>query len=161
MTDATSEEVETPKAASKLPLILGVVLALAGAAAGYLGVAKFMGKGAESAPVAKEDPGPDPLPDIAYVAMDPLLVSLMEDRVSKHLRFRAQLEVNADYLSDVELIMPRIVDVLNGYLRALEPEDLRDPMALTRLRAQMLRRVQVVAGAGRVRDVLIMEFVLN
>jgi len=32
---------------------------------------------------------------------------------------------------------------------------------LLRLRSQMLRRVQVVTGEGRVRDLLIMEFVLN
>jgi flagellar FliL protein len=29
------------------------------------------------------------------------------------------------------------------------------------LRAQMLRRVQIVAGEGRIRDLLIMEFVLS
>ena len=32
---------------------------------------------------------------------------------------------------------------------------------LVRLRAQMLRRVQMVTGEGRVRDLLITEFVLN
>jgi hypothetical protein len=32
---------------------------------------------------------------------------------------------------------------------------------MLRLRAQMLRRVQLVAPAGTVRDVLIQEFVLN
>ena len=49
----------------------------------------------------------------------------------------------------------------NSYLRALELRDLEDPSALTRLRAQMLRRVQVVAGPERVNDLLVMEFVLN
>ena len=34
-------------------------------------------------------------------------------------------------------------------------------LALIRLRAQMLRRIQVVSGEGRVRDLLITEFVLN
>jgi flagellar FliL protein len=32
---------------------------------------------------------------------------------------------------------------------------------MARLRAQMLRRIQVVTGEGRVRDLLITEFVLN
>ncbi|MBC7156526.1 MAG: flagellar basal body protein FliL, partial [Rhodobacteraceae bacterium] len=40
-------------------------------------------------------------------------------------------------------------------------EELLAPAALVRLRAQMLRRVQVVAGAGRVRDLLVNEFVVN
>jgi flagellar FliL protein len=79
----------------------------------------------------------------------------------EHLRFTAQLEVPPDRVSEVESIRPRIVDVLNGYLRAVDLTDLEDPTALMRLRAQMLRRVQVVAGEGRVNDLLIMEFVLN
>jgi flagellar protein FliL len=57
--------------------------------------------------------------------------------------------------------MPRIVDVLNGYLRAVEVREFEDPAALVRLRAQMLRRVQIVTGEGRVRDLLVTEFVLN
>jgi flagellar FliL protein len=57
--------------------------------------------------------------------------------------------------------MPRIQDVLNTYLRAVDVEDLEEPAALLRLRAQMLRRVQVVVGDGPVRDLLVTEFVLN
>lgn len=57
--------------------------------------------------------------------------------------------------------MPRIADVLNTYLRAVEVRDLEAPAATVWLRAQMLRRIQVVAGEGRVRDLLITEFVLN
>ncbi|CAN0580711.1 unnamed protein product [Ectocarpus sp. 12 AP-2014] len=77
------------------------------------------------------------------------------------LRFSAELEVSKAYKDDVEVLLPRIVDVLNGYLRALEVSDIDDPMALTRLRAQMLRRIQIVTGRDMVRDLLIMEFVLN
>ena len=54
-----------------------------------------------------------------------------------------------------------ILDVLNGYLRAVEMRELEDPSALVRLRAQMLRRVQIVTGEGRVRDLLVTEFVIN
>jgi flagellar FliL protein len=51
--------------------------------------------------------------------------------------------------------------VLNTYLRALSIADLEESTALVRLRAQMLRRVQIVTGEGRINDLLIMEFVLN
>ena len=54
------------------------------------------------------------------------------------------------------MLMPRIQDVLNSYLRAVEVRQLEDPSALLRLRAQMLRRVQIVTGEGRVRDLLIL-----
>ena len=47
------------------------------------------------------------------------------------------------------------------FCAALELEDLTDPMALPKLRAQMLRRINIVTGQGRVRDLLIMDFVLN
>jgi flagellar FliL protein len=58
-------------------------------------------------------------------------------------------------------LLPRILDVLNGYLRAVELAELEDPDALVRLRAQMLRRIQIVTGQGMVRDLLVTEFVLN
>jgi flagellar FliL protein len=53
------------------------------------------------------------------------------------------------------------MDVLNGYLRAVEVAEIEDRSALIRLRAQMLRRVQIVTGEGRVRDLLVTEFVVN
>ncbi len=155
MTDATADAPTTPRKGSRLPLILGVFLALAGAAGGFFAVRAGVFGGGESQAAA--DPAM-PLPDIAFVEVDPIIVSLPDDRV---LRFRAQLEVTAPHVADVQKMMPRVVDVMNGYLRALEPADFQHPAVLPRLRGQLLRRVQVVVGDGRVRDVLIMEFVLS
>ena len=155
MTDAATDAPFTPRKGSRLPLILGVFLALAGAAGGFLAVRAGVFGGGESQAAA--DPAV-PLPDIAFAEVDPIIVSLPDDRV---LRFRAQLEVTAPHLADVQKMMPRVVDVMNGYLRALEPADFQHPAVLPRLRGQLLRRVQVVVGDGRVRDILIMEFVLS
>ena len=58
-------------------------------------------------------------------------------------------------------MLPRIVDVMNGYLRAMDKAVLEDPAGLVRMRAQILRRIQIVTGEGRVRDLLVTEFVLN
>ncbi|WP_299295681.1 flagellar basal body-associated FliL family protein [uncultured Tateyamaria sp.] len=162
MTDAVAEAPqETPKS-SKLPLILGLVAALLGGGGGFYATYSGMLFGDESTESAEQtDTAPDALPDVAFVAVDPMVVSLSPGAQSRHLRFRAQLEVPSQYASDVESILPRVVDVLNGYLRALETADIESPSALTRLRAQMLRRVQIVAGPGRINDLLIMEFVLN
>jgi flagellar FliL protein len=93
--------------------------------------------------------------------MEPIVVTLNRASGVQQLRFRAQLEVNQADQDEVETVLPRVVDVLNSYLRALELEDLTDPMALPKLRAQMLRRINIVTGQGRVRDLLIMDFVLN
>lgn len=99
--------------------------------------------------------------DIAFVAIEPVVISLDPAARQRHLRMSAQIEVEAPDSAEVTRLMPRILDVLNGYLRAIEVAQLEDPSALVRIRAQLLRRIQVVVGDGRVRDLLITEFVLN
>jgi flagellar FliL protein len=93
--------------------------------------------------------------------MEPIMISLPPTASARHLRFTGQLEVEPGTDEAVTEVMPRILDVLNTYLRAVEVRDLEQPASLARLRAQMLRRVQLVTGEGRVRDLLITEFVLN
>lgn len=172
MTDAVTDTHEDPPKASKKPLLIGVVLALVGAGSGYLAVSSGMisiGRSVEEAPEKAEkaekmmllDGQKTELSDIAFVPLDPIIVSLNHRSNVQHLRFRAQLEVNSEYESEVSRLSPRIMDVLNSYLRAIDFSDIDDSLALTRLRAQMLRRIQIVTGRGRVRDLLIMEFVLN
>ncbi|WP_181893206.1 flagellar basal body-associated FliL family protein [Falsiruegeria mediterranea] len=168
MADATADELEPEKKGGKLPLIIGLVLGLVGAGAGFYATTSGLipiGKTAEAQDekTYAEDTGeyPAALPDIEYVDLTPIMITLSGGATIHQLRFHAQLEVESKYHSDVEKIRPRILDVLNGYLRALELSDLRDPLALTRLRGQMLRRIGIVAGKGRVRDLLVIEFVLN
>lgn len=161
-----SEDVESteaaPKKSSKMPLIIGLVLAILGGGGGFY--ATWSGMILGDAKHAAADPAKatvEGLPDIAFVPVDPLTVALNDRPEKVHLHFRAQLEVPAAYKADVELLLPRVMDVLNGYLRALQTADIENPSALARLRAQMLRRVQIVTGQGRVNDLLIMEFVIN
>ena len=165
---ATAEEIdgeEAPPKKSKLPLIIGLVLALAGGGGGFYAIQSGMILGGDPPPdeVAHgADEGDMPeLPDVAFVPLEPMVISVGDVGSNHHLRFRAQLETPAAHREEVEKILPRIVDVLNGYLRAVEVSELADRAALTRLRAQMLRRVQIVTGKGRVRDLLVMEFVVN
>lgn len=164
MTDETVDTEETPKKASKLPLIIGLVLALAGGGGGFFAVYSGMILGNDSSPTEEESAEVhdiEPLPDITYVGLDPFVVSLTSGGTSEYLRFRAQLEVPSAHQEEVERVLPRVIDVLNGYLRALSPADIESPDALVKLRSQMLRRVQIVTGQERVSDLLVMEFVLN
>ena len=168
MSETEEPEDDAPKKGSKLPLIIGLVLALAGGGGGFYAVYSGMLLGGESADHAEGEHGEEKakpmigdLPDVAYLQVTPLVVSLGDGATGAHLRFSAQLEVGAAYEDEVTKVMPRVVDVLNSYLRALEMRDLSDNAALMRIRAQMLRRIQIVTGGERVRDLLIMEFVLN
>ncbi|TNC71309.1 flagellar basal body-associated FliL family protein [Rubellimicrobium roseum] len=162
MTAASDAPAPDKPKASRLPLILGLVLALVGAAGGFAAVhLGLLGQPHdEPAPAAEEAHLPELAP-AAFVVLPPLVVNLSAEGARRFLRFAGQLEVAPEHLDEVTALTPRVVDVLNGYLRALEPQEVEDPAALLKLRAQMLRRVQVVAGGDRVRDLLVMEFVIN
>lgn len=162
MADDVENEDGAPKKASKMPLILGLILALAGGGGGFYATwsGMILGPSDTATEVAQEEQLKG-LPDIAFVPVEPLTISMNDGDTKSFLRFRAELEVPAVYKSDVELLLPRVVDVLNSYLRALQTADIEGPAALIRLRSQMLRRIQIVTGQGRVNDLLVMEFVIN
>ena len=162
MSDAVADAPAEPEKRGKMPLLIGLVLAILGAGGGFYAVSSGLLSGSDDhATDAELNATAEALPNVSFVEVDPIMISLIGNQNVKHLRFRAQLEVDAAYQQDVTHVMPRVVDVLNGYLRALDLADLQDPMALIRLRSQMLRRVQMVVGKERVKDLLIMEFVLN
>ncbi len=165
MADAENPQDAEPKKKSKLPLILGLVLFLALGGGGFYAVyaGLILGTSAEGGHGAEGTDGAHAgdLPPIAFVPLDPVIITLGAVSDNMHLKFAAQLEVNAPMEEEVTLLRPRILDVLNGYLRAVEVPELSDPNALVKLRSQMLRRIQIVTGEGRVRDLLVTEFVLN
>ena len=165
MAAAEDIEADAPKRKkSALPLMLGLVVALAlgggGFFAAYSGMLDSLLGGKEHDGGEKSAPA-GPLPPIAFVEMEPMLISLGEPGATRHLRFRAHFEVMPGQSDAVTAQLPRVMDVLNSYLRAISIAELENPAALIRLRAQMLRRVQLVVGENRVRDLLVTEFVLN
>ena len=147
-----------PKKKSLLPLLVGLLLAAIGAAGGfYAGSAGLLGSSNGKATTAKDGA----TSQTAFVDISPLVVSIVRpDRVAQ-LRLQVSLEVEKDLASRTETLMPRLKDVLNSYLRAIDTTDFDGPGALVRLRAQMLRRVQIVVGDDAVKDLLIQEFVVN
>lgn len=169
---ATSEEdAEAPKKSKKgllFGLIGAIVLGGGGFYATYSGL--ILGPSGESEMASSDGGGgghgaPEAAAyvdsDIAFVELEPLTISLGKFATSRHLRFQAHLEVDPSMADEIEHLSPRILDVLNTYLRAISESELEDPASMNRLRAQMLRRVQVVTGDGKVKDLLITEFVLN
>ncbi len=157
-----TESGDTKKAASKLGLLMSVAFCLAGAAIGYFAVSKELvpARSNDAASPATGDL-PDILPDVAFVEIPPLIVTLPTGARGEHLRFAGQIEVPSQYRGDVEFLMPRIQDALNGYLRALTIEDIEGQGALFKIRLQVFRRIVMVVGLGKANSVLVTEFILN
>ena len=156
MTDATVDPVSDapPVKPSRLPLLLGLVLGLLGAGGGFAVMSgKFPGEKSASDTAMKDD--------IAFVPIEVMTIPIGSNATTRYLRFSAQLEVEGGSESEVAKQLPRVVDVLNTYLRSVTLSELEDPASLLTLRAQMRRRIDLVIGGDRVRDLLVMEFVVN
>lgn len=140
----------------KKGLVIGLALAFVGGAASFAVTYGLvpLGGGADthSSSLAQ---------DYAFVSLEPMTVPLGGSEQRRFLRFRAELEVDIAKREQVERLLPRVVDVLNTYLRSLDLADIEDPSSLLALRAQMRRRVDLVVGGDAVHDLLVMEFVVN
>lgn len=162
MAEVQETGAEIPNKKSRKPILIGLILMLLLGGGGFYAVYSglILGPDKEEAKAEGEET-PDALQDVAFVPLEPMVVSLGPKAGGRFLHFTAQIEVGKASEPDVVLLLPRILDVLNGYLRAVETTELEDPDALVRLRSQMLRRVQIVTGEGRARDLLITEFIIN
>ena len=171
MTDASVEtsgaDAPAAKAKGKKPLVLGIILAVLGGAGGFYAVSSgllFSDAAPEDAeegdflPAMYEDGETE---NVRFVRLAPIVVSLGPESRAKNLRFTAAIETVAGAEDEVAALEPRILDVMNSYLRALEPGDIDAPDGLFLVRAQLTRRLQLVLGEDRMRDLLVMEFVLN
>ena len=160
MADEEITEDEPPKKKGKKGLLIGLVLALVLGGGAFYATFSGLVMGSETEVAMEDTPLVEDTQLATFVEIDPLSISL-GPQSNVQLRFRAQLEVEESKSEAVQNAMPRILDVLNGYLRAVDVRELQDPTALVRLRVQMLRRVQLVTGTGHVRDFLITEFVFT
>ena len=137
MTDTAQPQDAAPATKpGRLPLLAGLAAALALGGAGFFAAYKGYVPAISEAGHG-EDHGTGALPDVAFVKIEPMILSLGQNGGSQHLKFGAELEVAKPYAAEVTLLLPRILDVLNGYLRAVSMAELEDPSALVRLRARV------------------------
>lgn len=163
-TETSVEETSPPKArgSSKRSLFLAVALCLIGMGFGYFGVSS----GLVSLPISSKPAVPvhasdSELPDVAFVPIPTLIVTLPPDAKNDHLRFSGEIEVRAEFQEEIEFVMPRIQNFLNGYLRSLTANDIEGQGSLFRIRIQVFRRIAGIVGLGKVNNLLVTEFILN
>lgn len=160
---AQEEAPEKPSGGGSLMISVIIAVVLAAAVAGIVFFSP-VGKSTCDAPALAEHEGEKKTKsyeDIAFVNLEPLVITLGPNAKAEFLKISISLETTQDQIKAAEHLKPRFRDVLNTYLRAVDETDLAEPAAMTRVRAQMLRRLQVAASSDIVADVLITEFVLN
>ena len=176
--DAVQADGQGPRKRGAKTLLISLVLALLLGGGGFYAVYSGLvplgggdhvdaaGKGkdgdmADAKARAKDDGADHHYDQPAFVALEPIVLSLGEEASSRHLRVGLTIEVVPGAEDSVTEAIPRINDVLNTFLRAVDQRDFEVPRAMMRLRAQMLRRVRLVSPPDTVRDLLFQEFVLN
>lgn len=160
-----ADQTQDIPAASKKPLIFGVLGAAVLGGAGFFlsstGMIPNPLGGSEPHEEAGHDTHSQTSGEIAFVPIEPLMISLTRTNPVRQLRLEAELEVSSDYERDVAAMMPKILDVMNTYLRAIDLADIENPAVLLRTRMQLLRRIQVTVGEGRVKSLLITKFLIS
>ena len=92
-----------------------------------------------------------------------MLVNLNSSgRKTGYLKISVSLEVGSEEdFTRLDLVLPRIVDDFQVYLRELRIEDLHGSAGLQRLREELYMRVSNAAAPTVVRDVLFREMLVQ
>ncbi|MDG2531735.1 flagellar basal body-associated protein FliL [Caulobacter endophyticus] len=115
-------------------------------------------EGGAGAPVIKE--GPD---GVVFYTLPDLVVNMQSaDGKSTFLKLKLTFELPDEETADaLTPNLPRLTDMFQTFLRELRPEDLAGSQGSYQLRAELLRRVNLVAAPSKVNAVLIEEMLIN
>ena len=83
-------------------------------------------------------------------------------RRAAYIKLKAKLELaRREDLITVQNAMPRVVDLFQGYLREMRPEELRGTAGTYRLREELVSRTNIAAAPAKVVDVLLVELLVQ
>ena len=104
--------------------------------------------------------GPD---GVVFYTLPDMTVNIQApDGRPMYLKLKLTLEMkDADLAHHLQSEMPRMQDMFQGFLRELRPDDLAGSAGSFQLRAEILRRVNLIAAPGKVDAVLIEEMLVN
>ena len=187
VTDGADGEAEGAPAKKKLPLLFIIIPAALVVLGGGGGAAYFLmqpkaeaADAGHAAPEKKKDGGghgaaadgeADPAlgvisdgPDgVVFYTLPDMTVNIQApDGRPMYLKLKLTLEMkDADLAHHLQAEMPRMQDMFQGFLRELRPDDLAGSAGSFQLRAEILRRVNLIAAPGKVDAVLIEEMLVN
>ena len=104
--------------------------------------------------------GPD---GVTFFTLPDMTVNIQSpDGRPTYLKLKLTLETKDLAVAEqLQAEMPRMQDMFQGFLRELRPEDLAGSAGSFQLRAEILRRVNLIAAPGKVDAVLIEEMLVN
>ena len=107
--------------------------------------------------------GGAPVGSAIFYDLPEMLVNLnTAGRKRNFLKMRVSLELaNEGDITTIEMVLPRIVDNFQVYLRELRMEDLEGAAGMYRLREELLNRVNSAVRPARVSDVLFKEMIVQ
>lgn len=118
------------------------------------------GEGEADPSLGKIAEGPD---GVTFFTLPDMVVNIQSpDGRPTFLKLTLTLEMHdADLAHSLQGEMPRLQDMFQGFLRELRPEDLAGSAGSYQLRAEILRRVNLVAAPAKVDAVLIEEMLVQ
>jgi flagellar FliL protein len=113
--------------------------------------------------IVNGEPVPVTPPQVAFYDVPDIIVNIQSaDGSPAYLKLATSLELNSeDEKAGMTVLMPRIVDQFQGYLRELRIDDLKGSAGVLRLKEELLRRINVAAAPYHVRDVLLKEMIVQ
>ncbi|MBV9557914.1 MAG: flagellar basal body-associated protein FliL, partial [Pseudolabrys sp.] len=144
-----------PKLSLKTIIIAVVGLAVIGGGGTYGYLHFFKHEKKEEAAVVKP---------AVFVDMPDVLVNLANSGADRtqYLKVKVVLEVPEQALvTQIQPLMPRVMDAFQTYLRELRPTDLDGSAGLYRLKEELTRRVNVAVAPNKITAVLFKEIVVQ
>lgn len=140
-----------------------LVLVMGGGAGAYIFLSGGKDDAVQHDKTAHAEPVPIVPPKIAFYDMPAVVVNIQsQDGSPAYLKLSVALELqSADEVPGLKVLLPRVVDQFQGYLRELRVDDLRGSESVMRLKEELLRRVNAAAAPYRVHDVLLKEMIVQ
>ncbi len=141
----------------------GLVLVLAGGGAGAWFFLFNTNDAAQTRTAGAKPAAPIVPPQVSFFNMPDIVVNIQSpDGSPAYLKLSVSLELATDEEKPgLQVLMPRIVDQFQSYLRELRVDDLRGSEGVLRLKEELLRRINVAAAPYRVRDVLLKQMIVQ